>query len=77
MLIKNNPIVKKIISICEGDPAIVAAYIFGSHAKGTQKKSSDLDVALLLDETKTADFSTLDFITALEKKWHAGWMLLF
>ena len=33
MLIKNNPIVKKIISICEGDPAIVAAYIFDGLVK--------------------------------------------
>ena len=68
MLNKNNMIAKKIASICKGDPAIAAAYIFGSHAKGTQKKSSDLDVALLLNEAKAADFFTLDFITALEKK---------
>jgi len=61
-------IARKIASICKGEPAIAAAYIFGSYAKGTQKKSSDLDVALLLNETKAADFFTLDFITALEKK---------
>ena len=68
MLNKNNIIAKKIASICKGEPAIAAAYVFGSHAKGIQKKSSDLDVALLLDETKTTYFFTLDFITALEKK---------
>ncbi len=68
MLKKNNTIVKKVASICKDEPAIAAAYIFGSHAKGSQKKSSDLDVALLLNETEIADFFTLDFITALEKK---------
>jgi len=68
MLKKDNTIVKKIASICKNEPAIAAAYIFGSYAKGSQKKSSDLDVALLLNETKLADFFTLDFLTVLEKK---------
>lgn len=58
----------KIISLCACETAIAAAYVFGSHAQGKEKKSSDIDVAILLNETRMAEFSTLDFITALEKE---------
>lgn len=68
MLKKNSTIKKRVASICEGEPAIAAAYVFGSYAKGKEKASSDLDVALLLNETQTDDFSMLDFVTALEKQ---------
>jgi len=66
--IKFTTIKKRVASICETEPAIAAAYIFGSYSKGKVKTSSDLDVALLLYETKIASFSTLDFITVLEKQ---------
>jgi len=59
---------KRIASICEAEPAIAAAYVFGSVARERAKPSSDIDVALLLNEKKTADFSVLDFITTLEKQ---------
>lgn len=68
MLKKNSTIKKRVASICEGEPAIAAAYVFGSYAKGKEKESSDLDVALLLNEAQTDYFSMLDFITALEKQ---------
>ena len=59
---------RRIASLCEAEPAITAAYFFGSYAKGKGKKSSDVDVALLLNEKKISGFSTLYFITILEKQ---------
>ena len=46
----------------------MAAFIFGSYAKGKEKPSSDLDVALLLRNMETIDFSPLHFATCLEKQ---------
>ena len=65
---KFNVIREKVASLCEAESAITAAYIFGSYAKGKGKKSSDVDVALLLNEKKISGFSPLDFITMLEKQ---------
>ena len=67
---KNFSIIKDRLSeICDAEPAIAAAYLFGSSVKGKAKKSSDIDIALLLNERKISDFSVLDFITAMEKKF--------
>lgn len=66
--IKYSTIKEKITSICEAEPAIAAAYVFGSYSQAKEKKSSDLDVALLLNETKIHSFSLLNFITLLEKQ---------
>lgn len=52
---------------CKEQPAIMAAYIFGSFAKNRAGKSSDIDVAVLLDETQSQSFSILSFISVLEK----------
>jgi len=68
MVKKLSTIKKRVASICKAETAIAAAYVFGSYAQGKEKKSSDLDVALLLNETKIGNFSTLDFITVLEKQ---------
>lgn len=46
----------------------MAAYIFGSYAKGTEKSKSDIDIALLLDSVKDHTFPQLHFNTLLEKK---------
>jgi uncharacterized protein len=62
-----NIIKNRLFEICEAEPAIAAAYLFGSSVKGKTKKSSDIDVALLLNEKKISGFSILDFITAMEK----------
>jgi predicted nucleotidyltransferase len=56
-----------IVAICENEPSIVAAFLFGSYAKGKEKPSSDIDVALLLSETKNIEFSTLQLAAKLEK----------
>ncbi|CAN2039339.1 DNA polymerase, beta domain protein region [Candidatus Magnetomoraceae bacterium gMMP-15] len=65
---------RTIASFCAEQPSIMAAYIFGSIAKGSAKASSDIDVAVLLDHKKQNDspdtensFSLLSFITDLEK----------
>jgi predicted nucleotidyltransferase len=57
----------RLSAICEADPAIAAAYLFGSFVKCKAKKSSDIDIALLLNEQKISGFSMLDFITVMEK----------
>ncbi len=59
---------KTIAELCRNEPAIVVVYIFGSVAKGTSKRTSDLDVAVLLNETESEQFSILSFISELEKK---------
>jgi len=44
--------VEKISTILEKEPDILFAYLFGSYAKGTQDKRSDIDIAIYLkDET--------------------------
>jgi hypothetical protein len=47
-----NPSYKEIVEkIVKKDNAVLAAYIFGSHARGTAKKTSDVDIAILFDST--------------------------
>ena len=65
---KIRTIKKRVASLCEAEPAVTAAYVFGSCAQGKGKKTSDVDVALLLNEKKITGFSMLDFITMLEKQ---------
>ena len=38
----------QIIGYCAGRPEVVACYLFGSHAAGTNRPGSDLDIAFLL-----------------------------
>lgn len=51
ILDKDNPahIAFQVRSYFEDKPEIVAVYIFGSHAKGTERKDSDVDLAVLID----------------------------
>lgn len=37
----------RLIAVVEGDPRIVAAYLFGSRIRGDARRGSDLDVAVL------------------------------
>jgi uncharacterized protein len=47
---------------------LVAAYLFGSHARGTARSGSDLDVALWLDHVPaTLDDLQLDLAADLER----------
>lgn len=68
MVLHNFQIEQKIASICENESSIVAAFLFGSYAKGKEKPSSDIDVALLLYEMKASAFCPLRFTAVLEKK---------
>ncbi len=54
-------------SVCSHQPAVAAAYVFGSAAKGRTGKHSDIDVAVLLDETYSKSFSLLSLMTDLEE----------
>jgi predicted nucleotidyltransferase len=56
-----------ISDLCSREPAVVAAYIFGSVAKGKSGASSDVDVAVLLKETRLQDFSLPSFMSLIEK----------
>jgi predicted nucleotidyltransferase len=51
---------------CEKEPAVMAAYIFGSMAKKGERKPRDVDVALLLEPSKKASFDFLSFVCKLE-----------
>ena len=57
-----------IILVCKDEPMVLAAYVFGSIAKGNANADSDLDVAILLDVLKEKPFQLLSFISALEKR---------
>jgi len=45
----------------------MAAYVFGSVARGRPGPSSDLDVAVLLDERCLQEFSVPSFMSQIEK----------
>ena len=52
------------------EPDIVAAYLYGSVARGTQRLDSDVDVALLLesDPPDTLESLRLDLAARIEKR---------
>jgi len=58
---------EKISVLCSQEPAIDAAYIFGSRARGSTGSTRDLDVALLLNEGHKLRFSLLSFMSSLER----------
>lgn len=68
MIREISQIKKDIATLCEKEQAIMAAYLFGSYAEERQKISSDLDVALLLNEKEMDSFPLLSFISNLERK---------
>jgi len=52
----NHPIdtpldVEALVNCLSGQPDVLAAYLFGSHATGEARPESDVDVAVLLSET--------------------------
>jgi len=44
-------LVMRLRAFFAGEPSVVLAYLFGSHAKGRQMPESDLDVAVCLTDT--------------------------
>lgn len=56
-----------ISTTCLKHRAVLAAYLFGSVVKATQGKPSDIDIAVLLDDTISQSFPILSFMSSLEK----------
>ncbi|MDM8514567.1 nucleotidyltransferase domain-containing protein [Desulfobacterales bacterium HSG16] len=65
-----------VAKVCSRQAAVMAAWIFGSMAKGTAKESSDVDVAVLF--AKDADpLLQIDLITHFEEALKCRLALLF
>ena len=62
-----NGFEEEIISVCKGKREIIAVYVFGSRAMGKDKKASDVDIALLLDDREASNFPYLEFKVTLER----------
>lgn len=60
-------IAEKISALCSQESAIDAAYLFGSAATGKMRPVSDLDVAILLDNSSLDGFPLLSFLSSLER----------
>jgi len=46
---------ERIVQVFEMQPDVVAVYLFGSHARGRAKDTSDIDLAILLDPQAKVD----------------------
>ena len=49
-------IINKYIEIVIKNYNVIAIILFGSYAKGTQRKDSDIDIAVITDDIKTDKF---------------------
>lgn len=58
---------EELSKFCSQEPAIEAAYVFGSRARGARGPERDLDVALLLQDGPGATFPLLSFVSRLER----------
>jgi len=56
-----------IAAVCRQDEAIIAAYLFGSYAKGSPRAGSDLDIAVLVKEASVDSFSLLSLSVLLHR----------
>lgn len=63
-----EPYREAVAALCHPEEAIVCAFLFGSCAQGCSSPSSDLDVALLLDEERAQRFDQLSFAVQLERQ---------
>lgn len=50
---------ENIIKVLEKEPQVLFAYLFGSYAKGTQDKKSDIDVAIYLKDQNLLEIDPL------------------
>jgi len=62
-----NELEEEIVSVCKGQREIIAAHLFGSRASGEGKKTSDVDIALLLDDREANNSPYLEFKVTLER----------
>jgi len=71
-----SDITEKIGSFFEKYPEVVAVYLFGSYARGREQRDSDLDLAILLDQTALPRLNklkrqfTIDLARILRKDLH-------
>lgn len=57
---------RQVAAVLAKEPEIVAAWVFGSVARGTAREDSDLDVAILLRGPPPADATLYDVAARLE-----------
>jgi len=67
LMLSFNELEEEIVSVCKGQREIIAAHLFGSRASGEGKKTSDVDIALLLDDREANNFPYLEFKVTLER----------
>ena len=58
---------EKVSSVCKSRREIIAAYLFGSCARGKGNMANDVDIALLLDDDQEVHFPYLEFKVLLER----------
>jgi predicted nucleotidyltransferase len=65
----NKQIVKLIKSYFKKKPEVIAVYLFGSHARSIEHRSSDIDIGILLKEEHryNALEKRIDYMIALSK----------
>ena len=61
-------IVDRYIAIVKENYDVVAIILFGSYAKGTEHKDSDIDIAVITDDIKTDIFDEEVKMTLLRRK---------
>lgn len=57
----DSQIVRRVVDTCDAQRGLVAVYLFGSVARGSDRSESDIDVAVLLDHTPLPHLSGLRF----------------
>lgn len=57
----------RVATVCRQETTVIAAYLFGSYAKGVPRPGSDLDVALLVKEPILDAFSLLSLSVSLHR----------
>lgn len=61
------PNMNDILRYLDNVPNLMAAYLFGSACKGTMKKTSDIDIALLFSETHENTIDLLQLMVDLSR----------
>jgi len=56
MAVNQRVFLERFVAACQADPHVLAAFIGGSHAKGTADAGSDLDLTIIVDGAAFEDF---------------------
>lgn len=60
-------VISRLASLCPGR-GVILMYVHGAHARGDQGPLSDLDIAVLLEDTRSGDLNAeLDLLTSLQE----------